>query len=99
MTPLRNKMIEAMTVRGFSPRTHESYLQAVEGLAKYYHRSPDTLTPGQVKRYFANLAVERGLAWSSCRLAFHGIRFLFLQVLQRSGFDKDIPMPKRKANK
>ncbi len=96
MTPLRNKMIEAMTVRGFSLRTHESYLQAVQGLTKYYHRSPDTLTPGQIQRYFTYLAVERGLAWSSCRLAFHGIRFLFLQVLQRPGFDMDIPMPKRK---
>ncbi|MES9900690.1 MAG: site-specific integrase [Sedimenticola sp.] len=96
MTPLRNKMIEAMTVRGFSPRTHESYLRAVRGLAKYYHRSPDTLTPKQIQRYFTYLAVERGLAWSSCRLAFHGIRFLFLQVLQRSRFDMEITTPKRK---
>ncbi len=28
MTPLRQQMIEAMQVRGFSPRTHESYLLA-----------------------------------------------------------------------
>ncbi|MGH9196844.1 MAG: hypothetical protein ACRD1T_14010 [Acidimicrobiia bacterium] len=28
MTPLRAKMIKAMQVRGFSVRTHESYLAA-----------------------------------------------------------------------
>jgi len=28
MTPLRRQMIEAMRQRGFSPRTHESYLGA-----------------------------------------------------------------------
>ncbi|HEC13531.1 MAG TPA: integrase, partial [Acidiferrobacteraceae bacterium] len=29
MTPLRQKMIDAMRVRGFSMRTHQSYLAAV----------------------------------------------------------------------
>ena len=41
MTPLRAKMIKAMQVRGFSVRTHESYLAAVTDLARYVHRSPD----------------------------------------------------------
>ncbi|MEW8148414.1 MAG: phage integrase N-terminal SAM-like domain-containing protein [Candidatus Thiodiazotropha endolucinida] len=36
MTQLREQMIDAMTVRGFSPRTHQSYLMAVKDLARYY---------------------------------------------------------------
>ena len=32
MTPLRQQMIGAMQQRGFSPRTHESYLAAVRDL-------------------------------------------------------------------
>ncbi|MCP3667512.1 MAG: tyrosine-type recombinase/integrase [Gammaproteobacteria bacterium] len=97
MTPLRNKMIEAMTVRGFSPRTHKSYLQAVKSLAVHYHQSPANLTPEQIESYFIYLATERGLAWSSCRLALNGIRFLYLQVLQWPGFDEiKITTPKRK---
>ena len=44
MTPLRQKMIDAMLVRGMAPRTQRSYLMAVTELAKYYHRSPDQLT-------------------------------------------------------
>jgi hypothetical protein len=45
MTPLRAKMIEAMTVRGFSIRTHQSYLSAVRDLARHYHRVVMRWTP------------------------------------------------------
>lgn len=34
MTPLRQRMIAAMQMHGFSPRTHDSYLAAVRDLAK-----------------------------------------------------------------
>jgi site-specific recombinase XerD len=95
MTPLRAKMIEAMQVRGFSPRTHESYLDAVKGLAGYYHRSPDALNIEEVRDYFAYLAIVRGLAPASCRLALNGVRFLYLKVLGRTDFDVEIPVPKR----
>jgi hypothetical protein len=43
MTPLRKQMVEAMQLRGFSACTHESYLNAVTGLAGY-----DKLPPGQL---------------------------------------------------
>ena len=43
MTPLRQRMIDEMTLRGMSPRTHESYIGAVYGLARHYKRSPDQL--------------------------------------------------------
>ena len=33
MTPLRQAMIKAMQMRGFSERTHQSYLAAVTDLA------------------------------------------------------------------
>lgn len=34
MSALRQRMIKAMQMHGFSPRTHMSYLAAVRGLAK-----------------------------------------------------------------
>ena len=42
MTELRQRMDEAMIVRGMADRTRETYLWAVTGLAKFYHRSPDS---------------------------------------------------------
>ena len=55
-TPLRQRMIDEMTLRGMSPRTHESYLGAVFGLAKYYRRSPDQLSIENIRNYLLYLA-------------------------------------------
>jgi integrase/recombinase XerD len=95
MTPLRQQMIDAMTVRGFSPRTHESYLYAVTQLSTYYHRSPDRITIDELRDWFLYLVKERHLSPASCRLYLNGLRFLYLQVLKQSDFDVDIPVPKR----
>lgn len=95
MTPLRQAMIRAMQVRGFSPRTHQSYLAAVRDLARYCRRSPAELEVKDLCGYFEHLAIERELSASSCRLALNGIRFLYLEVLKRPAFDVPIPVPKR----
>ena len=95
MTPLRRKMIDAMQLRGFSVRTHESYLAAVEWLAKYYRRSPDELGRDELQAYFLYLVQERGLSGATCRLQFHGIRFLYLQVLSRDAFDVTLVVPRK----
>ncbi len=41
MSELRTRMIRDMALRGFSPRTHQAYIGAVVGLAKYHRRSPE----------------------------------------------------------
>ena len=79
MIPLRQKMIEAMQVRGFSVRTHQSDLAAVSALAKYDGRSPDELGRDELQAYFLYLVKERGLSGASCRL--------YLQVLARDAFE------------
>ena len=78
MTPLRQRMITAMQMHGYSPRTHQSYLAAVRGLAKYTHRSPDSLNREDLRGYFEYLVTERHLAPASVRLSYNGIRFFYL---------------------
>lgn len=94
MSPLRQKMIEAMRVRGYSPRTHRSYLSAVTALAKFHRCSPDRLDVPALASFFSYLAVERGLSGASCRVMFNGVRFLYLQVLGWKQFDVPVAMPK-----
>jgi len=94
MTPLRQRTIKAMQMRGFSPRTHDSYLGAVRGLAKYTHRSPDALSGADVQRYFEYLVTERQLAPASVRLAYQGIRFLYREVLGWPALDLEVALPK-----
>jgi integrase len=95
MTPLRQRMIAAMQMRGFSPRTHDSYLAAVRDLAKFTRRSPDTLNHADLQRYFAHLVMERKLAPASVRLSYNGIRFLYLQVLAWPALALEVDLPKR----
>ncbi len=95
MTPLRQQMIDAMQQRGYSQRTHQSYLGAVRGLARYFHQSPDRLQANQIQEYFVHLVQERGLCGASCRMYLHAIRFLYLQVLHWPQFDIPIHYPKK----
>lgn len=95
MTPLRQQMIAAMRQRGFSVRTHESYLNAVNELARYYRRSPDRLRVDELQGFFNWLAQERELAPATCRLYLNGIRFVYVQVLGWSSFDVRWVVPRR----
>jgi hypothetical protein len=55
MTTLRQRMIDAMVLRGFRPRTQESYLRAVSQMARHYHRSPELITDQEVRAYLLHL--------------------------------------------
>jgi len=76
MGALRTKMIEEMRLRNFSPRTEQSYVAAMVGLAKYYRQSPDQLTQEQIRSYLLHLK-ERGLSPSSRNVAISGMKFFY----------------------
>lgn len=95
MSELRTRMIRDMALRGFSPRTHASYIAAVVKLAKYYHRSPDQLTNEEVQAYLAYLILERKLSWSTCSQAAHAFRFLYHVTLGHPRTDFHVPAPKQ----
>lgn len=95
MTELRRRMIDAMIVRGFSPRTHETYIAAVRGLAKHYRRSPDELTVQEVQGYLVHLVTKRKLSWSTCSIVAHAFRFLYHVTLGRDRVEFDVPAPKQ----
>jgi integrase len=88
-------MIDAMHQRGYSDRTHESYLSAVSHLARHYRRPPDRLTLDELQAYFRHLAVERALSGSTCRLYLHAVRFFYVQVLKWPSCDVVFVVPKR----
>lgn len=94
MTVLRQRMIEAMVLRGFAPRTQDAYCDAVVALAKHYHRSPDTLSAEQLQSYLLHLITEKKLAYSSVNQASCAFRFMFGTVLRWPEVHLDIPMAK-----
>lgn len=95
MTPLRQQMIDAMLMRGMSPRTQRSYLVAVTELAKHFHRSPDQLSGEELQAFFLALVKDRHLAPATCRLYLNALRFFYLHVLGRDSFGVQLQVPKQ----
>ena len=69
MSELRQRMNDAMVLRGFAERTKESYLACVTALAKHYRQSPDSLDAAAIQAYLLHLISERKLAYSSVNQA------------------------------
>ena len=97
MTELRQRMVNDMMLRGMAEKTRTSYTQAVAGLAKFYRRSPDQITHDEVQAYLLHLIQERKLAWSTCNIAVHGLRFLYHTTLGHDTVAFHIPGPRQRS--
>ena len=91
MGALRKQMDGDLVVRGMAVRTREAYLGAVAGLAKYYGRPPDRIDEAEVQRYLVHLIEERKLAWASCNVVAHGLKFFYRVTLKRPEAQFAIP--------
>jgi integrase/recombinase XerD len=92
MSPLRQRMLDALVLRGMARRTQQSYIQAVAGLARHYRRSPEQLNADEVQRYLLHLLRERQLARASVNQYGCAFRFLYGQVLGLAGEAFQIPL-------
>jgi integrase/recombinase XerD len=93
MTPLRQRMLEDMQLRGLSARTQETYVRAVRQLADYYGTSPDRLTDEEVRHYFLYLHRERQLSRASCTIALCAIKFFYEHTLHRPWALREVVRP------
>lgn len=94
MTPLRQRMIDALVLHGKAARTQEAYVGAVAQLARYYRRSPDTLSGDEIEAYLVHLLRERKLSRSSVNQAGCAINFLFRKVLGQEATVARLPLPR-----
>src|SRR5258708_16348182 len=99
MTTLRQQLIDALTLRGHSPKTHEAYIASVAGLARYFKRSPDVISDEEIKTYLLYLHRERQLSASSLNVATSGLRFFYQHVMGRSLAEVERALPRPKAPK
>lgn len=83
MTELKQKMIEDMQLHGYATRTQESYLGAVQRLAKHYQCSPDQLSETDIRNFFLHLINERKVAQNTVKIYLSGIKFFYQTTLGR----------------
>jgi Phage integrase, N-terminal SAM-like domain len=82
VSPLRQRMIEDMSLRNLAPRTQEAYTRGCKKLAAFLGRSPDTATGEDIRRFQLHLA-ERGVSICTRNRTMTGVAFLFRVTLRR----------------
>lgn len=83
MSPLQQRMLEDMQLRGLSARTQEAYARAVWQLAQHYQRRPDQLSDEDLRQYFLYLANQKKIARPTATIALCGIKFFYEQTLKQ----------------
>src|SRR5687768_11456631 len=99
MTPLRQKLIDEMDLRGLAASTQRNYVHWVYQLAKYYNRSPDQIADQEIKAFLVTLLRVRELAVSTLIVAVSALRFFFGNVLQRPTEAIEQALPRMKKPK
>jgi integrase/recombinase XerD len=92
MTPLRQRMLDALELRGMSPRTQRAYIEDVARLARHYKRSPDGLSATEVQQYLLHCLREQRLSRSSVNQYCSAFRFLYGTVLGLEPSEFEIPL-------
>jgi len=82
ISPLRQRMIEDMTIRKFAPKTQHDYLQRVKNFAAFLGRSPDTANFEDLRRYQLHLAAS-GAGVTTLNQTISTLRFFFKVTLGR----------------
>jgi integrase len=97
ISPLRARMIEDMTVRGFSEKTRHDYVRKVRAFAAFIGRSPDT-APAEDLRLFQLHQTQSGMQPPSINSAVSALRFFFTVTLDRPDLARRltiVPYPRR----
>jgi site-specific recombinase XerD len=95
VSPLRQRMIEDMTVRNFAPNTQDSYLSQVSLFARHFGKSPEQLGPEEIRAYQIYLAEQKKVSVSTREVAVSALRFFYAVTLRRDWTVQFIPTPKK----
>ena len=93
ISPLRQRMLDDLQLRGLAPKTQEAYVRAVRPLAEYYHRSPDQLSEEEVRQYLLHLQRDRHVAASTFTITLCGLKFFYERTVQRTWHVFEIARP------
>ena len=94
ISPLRQRMIDDMTMRNLSANTQETYIRSVAQLSAFHRRSPDQLGVEHLRDFHLHL-VSRGLVANSISVKMAALRFFYGTTLQRPDIAAEIPTPRR----
>lgn len=95
MTPLRQRMLADMQLRGLDPKTQRNYIHHVAAFACYFGKSPELLDVEAIRQYELHLLNERKLSPASINQYISSIKFLYLVTLEMPWTDEYFPRVRR----
>ncbi len=95
MTTLRQRMLEDLQIRHYSPTTIRLYLYAIKAFAKHFGKPPDQLGAEHIRRYQLFLTKEKKVSTSTYVLMVCALRFFYTHTLHRKVAIERIPFPRR----
>ena len=81
-SPLRQRMIDDMSLRKLSPKTQSAYIRAVVKLTRFLGRSPDTATAEDLRGFQLHMS-KTGVSSITMNATITGLRFLFEVTLDK----------------
>ena len=82
ISPLRQRMLEDMSVRRFTAETQREYIRAVKRLTVFLDRSPDTATAEELRLFQLHMT-ETGVRPPTINATVTALRFFFRVTLDR----------------
>ena len=95
MTPLRQRMLEDLQIRNYSPTTVRIYLHCIHAFARHFRRPPDQLGSEHIRQYQLFLVKEKQVSLPTYIQVVCALRFFYTHTLHRKVAIERIPFPRR----
>jgi hypothetical protein len=76
ISPLRQRMMEDMRIRGVGDKAQKSHIRAIKDFAAFLGRSPDTATPEDLRAYQLHMS-DTGVTPPTFNTRIVALRFFF----------------------
>jgi site-specific recombinase XerD len=83
VTPLRQRILDELQRRNYSPATTRGYIHAIKQFAEYFDQSPEELGAEEIRQFQLHLLKEKKLAPGTVEGRMSALRFLYKKTLKR----------------
>jgi integrase/recombinase XerD len=94
MTPLRQRMLEDLRIRNYSPLTVRAYIRCVADFAQHFNKPPDKLGSEEIRSYQLFLLNQKRVKLSTYIQSVCALRFFYQNTLHRRIEIDRIPLPR-----
>ena len=89
------KSMRALQLAGMSQPTQKGYTRSMRMLVDFYGKTPDLITEQELQDYFLHRKNVDKWAAATMRICYSGIKFFFINVLQREWHTLELIHAKR----